>query len=1447
MTGYTAAGGYPIKIYTPPGQRSLFSRKTGTPSTDNADTRSLEFAGGAMHGPALFSLKAHHGTPHKVDRFTTDKIGTGEGAQVYGWGLYFAENPKVARDYATTLARRRGDEAKPQRVLLDGKEYGELSGALTPDEESALYEVDSRQRWWNPDKVNPLDKTEQELAKTVDNFHRVRAGIKAGRGIKDQGYTERDMQAFLNAEHTLKWLRKNRDRIEVAKAKDGGGNTYTVKLRPDPDELMDWEKPLSEQSEKVKSAFRQAWQELGFPNRGAAYESRNPDGQSLYASLAASVGNKAAMNHPAWMRGTDIPSEKTASEFMAKLGIKGIRFLDQGSRGTLKRLRVVEEAGKFKVVDETSKWEHTGWLDSKADAEAIAAKNSATSNYVIFDDKDIAITHENGQELTPEQAAQQPMFSRKGAAAEYLGGDKPGADRPERERSAAEVKADVEQAENVLQDRLANRGQGAPKDEKQAIALATAKYRTLRDELLSHPDYVAEQLADQHAAVTEANAILKPLGKAVHPEEFPNPNELREKLPADQFKRLQELQNQIEQTHAEIARMPKKLVSRVYADMQDDGRLPKSATPIETNAGRTLAELTRKMGEMKSDSPKQSIMDRLAIGRRAADAVTGIKDFATRSAVRAMASWRAGVDALKSAPPVDDDYRTAKKAWIFYDTRTQQDNFQYAKALVERIPNLVRRKAISVWLDADGDRGLLQFQRDAVPEEYLPIWDAALKLTASEKHDAQLIRQNFEKKADDAITAGLLEKGRENYGVPQRWKTPPQIEGDPTGEARAGSAGNPFAKLDVRSPFWSLQRKTASYFEGIMHGGEPENLDVAHLVTVYDQAFHKTLGSRAWVGALQEASARDGMPVVKISGKASSERNATGTATFVDPRSAGTDAVTEDGRPYRSVDHPALKEWKFVSKDADGNPILVKGDMLIHPDYYDDVKNELETPRWQTKAATGGLEKAGYYALKTSSFLKASKFIGPFHIVTEALHAMTHGAVGLVFEGKTSGLNPSVKGFEIDLADPTQALLARNMSLGFGHAREMFEEGLSSAHGGIWGYIPGLGQAIVRMNHFTFNDFIPRLKMKQGLEVYRRNLARYSKDTWEGKKLNPEQIAELTGRQMDAAFGGQNWRLIGAHKNTLAMLRMGLVAPDFLISRAKVVGQAFKPYGQEQRRFLMMQAAGVYFLTRVLNTIFSDDHDPHFELKNWDAVVIGKRAYHARFLVSDAANLARDLMGFGSFSQHGIPFITGRLGVVPKIGMEVTSGKDLFTGGDKDGLLHADNPALKAFAIGAADVAEWMTPMGVDGFLPNASAKGNTGLGSAIAATVGVSSRKETATGDIWDLARKFNLHGNDPKAVKFQTDRDGRSEKPSDYRALDNLLDAGDTAKAREAYNKLIAGGRSPQVIAARYDRSIPFTGNQAREATFIKSLDAEQQKTYQRARAEQQARRAAFQSLLR
>ena len=65
-------------------------------------------SGGSFAAPAErdalgAGIRAFHGSPHDFDAFDMSKIGTGEGAQVYGSGLYFAENPKTAKAYRDAL------------------------------------------------------------------------------------------------------------------------------------------------------------------------------------------------------------------------------------------------------------------------------------------------------------------------------------------------------------------------------------------------------------------------------------------------------------------------------------------------------------------------------------------------------------------------------------------------------------------------------------------------------------------------------------------------------------------------------------------------------------------------------------------------------------------------------------------------------------------------------------------------------------------------------------------------------------------------------------------------------------------------------------------------------------------------------------------------------------------------------------------------------------------------------------------------------------------------------------------------------------------------------------------------------------------------------------------------------------------------------------------------
>ena len=57
-----------------------------------------------LKGKDGYAQVAWHGSPHDFDEFDLGAIGSGEGAQFYGWGLYFAKNKEMAKNYKEVLS-----------------------------------------------------------------------------------------------------------------------------------------------------------------------------------------------------------------------------------------------------------------------------------------------------------------------------------------------------------------------------------------------------------------------------------------------------------------------------------------------------------------------------------------------------------------------------------------------------------------------------------------------------------------------------------------------------------------------------------------------------------------------------------------------------------------------------------------------------------------------------------------------------------------------------------------------------------------------------------------------------------------------------------------------------------------------------------------------------------------------------------------------------------------------------------------------------------------------------------------------------------------------------------------------------------------------------------------------------------------------------------------------
>jgi hypothetical protein len=122
-------------------------------------------------------VDVYHGSPYDFDKFTTEKIGTGEGAQAFGWGLYFTDLESIARNYAETLGGRSNIYTSLRNAIMnddsitfyaeDGsklKVYKDSDGDYTIYEQTGSKETD----------VNTSiseDSIVDEFLNQVDNYY----------------------------------------------------------------------------------------------------------------------------------------------------------------------------------------------------------------------------------------------------------------------------------------------------------------------------------------------------------------------------------------------------------------------------------------------------------------------------------------------------------------------------------------------------------------------------------------------------------------------------------------------------------------------------------------------------------------------------------------------------------------------------------------------------------------------------------------------------------------------------------------------------------------------------------------------------------------------------------------------------------------------------------------------------------------------------------------------------------------------------------------------------------------------------------------------------------------------------------------------------------------------------------------------------------------------------
>ena len=262
---------------------------------------------------------AYHGSSHDFEKFDKAFIGTGQGAQSYGRGLYFAEQPEVATSY-----RREGGNPFPGMT-----KGGNATYTMTQQESLDYARISA--------SGGSIDKAIENLGTAIDQVKwALGKGSTASLSAQQQGSTKlarlQELQAMAK--------QYKAEGYEFKPASEG--NLYTVKIHAKPEDMLDWDAPLSSQPKVVKDFVDSHIDKARL--QGSSFSGgqlREPTGEDILHRISGGV---------------------VGANMMMAAGIKGIRYLDEQSR--------------------------------RRDASL-----PRTHNIVIFNPDDVEITHKNGKRV----------------------------------------------------------------------------------------------------------------------------------------------------------------------------------------------------------------------------------------------------------------------------------------------------------------------------------------------------------------------------------------------------------------------------------------------------------------------------------------------------------------------------------------------------------------------------------------------------------------------------------------------------------------------------------------------------------------------------------------------------------------------------------------------------------------------------------------------------------------------------------------------------------------------------------------------------------------------------------------------------------------------------------------------------------------------------------------
>lgn len=273
---------------------------------------------------------AYHGSQASFDKFDHSFMGSGEGAQAYGWGTYVSEVEGIAKAYAKQNARKHKGEdfAKAEQAYEKAKSKYDDTVRKIADTELEI------KMFYEP----TFERTKELLDKAISNnstdlIKRFTERVKETENDLNEAQQKLDnfkshIDEYYNSMVDAK---KKYDSMEKPKR-----NLYSVDIPDDTGRnYIGWDEPLGATKimrlPKVFKAY--GWEHKKIEVYGRKFDrfTKYANGKEIDGMIQLELSTTGSELYKELT--SDLGSDKTASEFLSKAGFVGVKVIAQRNTG----------------------------------------------------------------------------------------------------------------------------------------------------------------------------------------------------------------------------------------------------------------------------------------------------------------------------------------------------------------------------------------------------------------------------------------------------------------------------------------------------------------------------------------------------------------------------------------------------------------------------------------------------------------------------------------------------------------------------------------------------------------------------------------------------------------------------------------------------------------------------------------------------------------------------------------------------------------------------------------------------------------------------------------------------------------------------------------------------------------------------------------------------------